>query len=77
MAFVVLNGIQYLSLYAGRAGGRDLGARPPRPAAGIACGSWSTHAGGRRGLPALCGWRLATVFLVLLDDRRERVTVLG
>jgi hypothetical protein len=74
MAFVVLNGIQYVSLYAipftamiwvralrvERAGRSRLVLPHTLAALGV--------------FLLVCGWRLSTVFLVLLDDKRERVT---
>jgi hypothetical protein len=73
-AFAILNGLQYLTLYAAvltaavwlRAvrvqptGTRGRVIRPTVAAVGT--------------FLALSGWRLATVFLVLREDRRERVT---
>ncbi len=74
MAFVVMNGLQYVSLYAAPitamiwlralrlqpAGRRFALIRHTVAAFGV--------------FFLLCGWRLITVFLVLLEDRRERVT---
>jgi hypothetical protein len=73
-AFAILNGLQYLTLYAAvltaaiwlravrvqPSGTRGRAIRPTLAAAGT--------------FLALSGWRLATVFLVLREDRRERVT---
>jgi hypothetical protein len=73
-SFVVMNGIQYMSLYAA-----------PFTAL-IGLRAWRMQPRDRRGemvihiLAAagvfflICGWRLTTVLLVLLDDKRERVT---
>jgi hypothetical protein len=74
MAFVVMNGIQYLSLY-----GAVLtvlvwirALRVQRP------DEWSrllVHTLAALGaFLVLCGWRLATVLLVMRDDLRERIT---
>jgi hypothetical protein len=74
LAFAVLNGIQYLTLYGGvlttlawvravRVG--------PRPIRKRVLGHTVAAIGV---FLTLCGWRLATALLVLLDDRRERVT---
>ncbi|HKI21155.1 MAG TPA: hypothetical protein VKA15_24900, partial [Isosphaeraceae bacterium] len=74
-AFAALNGMQYLSLYAAvltvlvwmrtlRVGPRAIRKRV------------LVHTVAALGLfLALCGWRLATTLLVLLDDQRERVTL--
>jgi hypothetical protein len=73
-AFVVMNGIQYISLYAAPV------------TAGIGLRAFRVQPAGRRAalllhaLAAvgtsllLCGWRLSTVLLVLLEDRREQIT---
>lgn len=74
LAFTVLNGIQYVNLYAGIL------------MALILLRSWRLASWDRRwrlvrhGVIALgtslalCGWRLATVLLVLRDDQRERIS---
>jgi hypothetical protein len=74
MAFVVLNGIQYLSLYAVPLTAmiwiRALRIQPPESRRLV-----PLHTLAAIGVfLLLCGWRLSTVFLVLLDDRREHVT---
>jgi hypothetical protein len=73
-AFVVMNGIQYVSLYA-----------VPLTAL-IWARAVLVQAAGRRlrllihtlaalgAFFCLCGWRLSTMLLVILDDKRERVT---
>jgi hypothetical protein len=75
MAFTLLNGLQYVSLYAivlmMAIGVRALRVRPPgmrivllrNVAAGVGC------------FLVIAGWRLATAFLVLRDDRREAMTI--
>ncbi len=74
MGFMVMNGIQYITLYA-------------LPfAAMIWFRSLRMQRTAQRGRPLIhtlaalgvclliCGWRLVTILLVLLDDKRERVT---
>lgn len=73
-AFAVLNGIQYINLYAGLLAGA------------FALRAWRLQPPGQRRrflahvLAAagvfllLCGWRLATVLPVLRDDQRERIS---
>ena len=73
-AFVVLNGIQYLSLYAAILAGlawlRALRVQPHGRRVGlllhiaIAVGTFFL----------LCGWRFVTVVLVILEDRRDRAS---
>jgi hypothetical protein len=74
MAFVVMNGIQYLSLYAGPLTAliwiRTFRVQPPQRRVALLL-----HTLAAVGVFfLLCGWRLSTIFLVLLDDKRERVT---
>lgn len=73
-AFVVLNGIQYMSLYAAPLTAAIwLRAVRVQPAER----RWAlfVHTIAAAGVFFLmCGWRLWTVLLVLLEDRRERVT---
>jgi hypothetical protein len=77
LAFTVINGVQYVNLYAGLLMGAILlrSLRLATPA-------------GRRGLLrdgavalgsalALCGWRLFAVLLVLRDDQREAISSWG
>ena len=55
--------------------GLDLGPRTPGPAAEGGAGPCSLHTLAAVGVFLLiCGWRLSTVLLVMLDDKRERVT---
>jgi hypothetical protein len=75
MAFSVLNGLQYISLYA------------VILAAAVWLRAWRVQPSGRRReffrnsiaaagvFVAIAGWRLATVYPVLRDDRRETVTL--
>ncbi len=75
LAFAVLNGIHYLSLYGGllmvAIGIRALRVLPPRERARAVI-----HTMAAIGVfLALSGWRLATVYPVLLDDRREPMTL--
>jgi hypothetical protein len=75
MAFTLLNGLQYISLYAlvlaAAVGLRAVRSGPPacrrvllrNAAAAAGC------------FFLLAGWRLATVYLVLRDDRREAMTL--
>ncbi len=74
MAFAVLNGIQYMTLYAGPIFAaiwtRAWRVQPPER-------RWKLveHTVAAVGIfLLLCAWRLCTVFPVLLDDRRERAT---
>ncbi len=74
MAFVVMNGIQYLSLYAAPMTAmiwlRALRVQPQERR-----GALLIHTLAALGVCLLiCGWRLSTVAFVLLDDKRERVT---
>ncbi|WP_165245326.1 hypothetical protein [Paludisphaera soli] len=74
MAFVMLNGIQYMSLYAipltAAIGLRSLRLQPPGRRVALL-----RHAAAAVGTCLmLCGWRLVPVLLILLDDKRERVT---
>jgi len=73
-AFVVMNGIQYMSVYAApltaAIGLRALRVQPAGRRAALVLNA--VAAAGMFLL--LCGWRLSTVLLVLLEDRRERVT---
>ncbi len=74
LAFVVMNGIQYLSLYAGALTAliwwRALRVEPPERRVPLLL-----HTMAAIGVFfALSGWRLSTVLLVLADDKRERVT---
>ncbi len=74
MAFVVLNGIQYMSLYAAPLTAaiwvRAFRVQPPGQRAALMLHTLA--AGGVFLL--LCGWRLCTVLWLLLEDQRERVT---
>lgn len=73
-AFAVLNGIQYLTLYAVVLAGA-IGLRAvmvPLPGRRVTVFRSTLAAAGV--FLVLCGWRLATVIPVLLEDRRERVT---
>jgi hypothetical protein len=75
LAFTMLNGLQYISLYAlalaAAIGVRSVRVQPPgsrgvllrNAAAGLGC------------FLLLAGWRLTTVYLVLRDDRREAMTL--
>jgi hypothetical protein len=74
MGFVVMTGLQYLSLYAvpitAMTWIRALRVQPPQRRVALVL-----HTMAAVGVFLLvCGWRLSTVFLVLLDDKRERVT---
>ena len=74
LAFGVMNGIQYSNLYAGPLTAmiwvRAFRVQPPGRRSALLL-----HTMAALGLfLLLCGWRLSTVLLVLLDDRRERVT---
>jgi hypothetical protein len=74
MAFAVMNGIQYMTLYAvpilAAIWTRALRVQPRAQ-----CRELLDHTVAALGIfLLLCGWRLSTVFLVLLDDKRERVT---
>ncbi len=74
MAFAVLNGIQYLTLYAVvLTAAIWVRAARVQPAGQRLRLLWHTVAACGVFL-TLCGWRLMTVLLVLLEDRRERVT---
>ena len=74
MAFVVMNGIQYMTLYAGpilaAIWTRAFRVQPRGPRREL-----HAHTVAALGVCLLlCGWRLSTVLLVLLDDKRERAT---
>ena len=74
MAFVVMNGIQYLSLYGAVLAAlvwiRALRVQRPDERSRLL-----VHTLAALGVfLVLCGWRLATVLLVMGDDLRERVT---
>jgi hypothetical protein len=74
MAFVVMNGIQYISLYGGVVTAliwmRALRVQPSTERVKLL-----VHTLAALGVFLIvCGWRLATMLLVLQDDRRERVT---
>jgi hypothetical protein len=74
MAFAVMNGIQYMSVYSAPFTAmiwiRAFRLQPPHRRVAMVL-----HTGAALGVFLLiCGWRLSTVLLVLLDDRRERVT---
>jgi hypothetical protein len=74
LAFVGLNGIQYLSLYATLLASL-IWLRAFRVQAPMGRVRVLVNTLGSLGVfLALCGWRLATVLPVLLDDKRERVT---
>jgi hypothetical protein len=74
MAFGVLNGIQYLTLYAVPLIAM-IWLRSLRVAQPVGYSRVLSNTLGAVGVFfLLCGWRLSTVFLVLLDDKRERVT---
>jgi hypothetical protein len=75
MAFTLMNGLQYLSLYAvllvAAVWLRALRVQPRGQR-----GELLRHTMGAVGLfLVISGWRLATVYLVLLDDRREAMTL--
>jgi hypothetical protein len=74
LSFVLMNGLQYMSLYAipltGMIWARALRIQPRarRPLVLL-------HTLAATGVfLVICGWRLCTVLLVLLEDKRERVT---
>jgi hypothetical protein len=73
-AFMVLNGIQYVSIYSSILTAliwvRSIRVQPPGRR--LALLRYTLAAAGVFFL--LCGWRLVPMFLVLLDDQRERVT---
>ncbi|MDR3620623.1 MAG: hypothetical protein P4L85_14825 [Paludisphaera borealis] len=74
MAFVVLNGIQYMSLYAAPLTAaiwlRAFRVQPSERRKALLL-----HTAAAVGVFLLmCGWRLSTILLILLDDKRERVT---
>jgi hypothetical protein len=74
LAFVVINGIQYLSVYAGALMSM-ICARAFRVQPAERRTSLLLHAMAAIGVFfLLSGWRLITVLLVLSDDKRERVT---
>jgi hypothetical protein len=74
LAFSVLNGIQYLTFFGGMFAAlvwlRVLRLQPPGGRARL----WGHTLASLGAFLALCGWRLAPVLFVLLDDKRERVT---
>jgi hypothetical protein len=73
-AFAVMNGLQYLTLYAAvLTGAIWLRAIRVQPAGTRGAFMWQTLIAAGMFL-ALAGWRLATMLPVLLEDRRERVT---
>jgi hypothetical protein len=73
-AFAVMNGLQYLTLYAVvLTAAIGLRAVRVQPAGARVALMWHTLAAAGTFL-ALSGWRLATMLPVLLQDRRERVT---
>jgi hypothetical protein len=74
MAFVVMNGIQYMSVYAvpllALIWVRAVRVQPRVHLLRLLC-----HSLASLGVFLLiCGWRLVSVLLVLMDDKRERVT---
>jgi hypothetical protein len=74
LAFVVMNGIQYMSVYAAPLTVaiwiRALRLQPPQRRVALLL-----HTLAAVGVFfLLCGWRLSTVLVVLLEDKRERVT---
>jgi hypothetical protein len=74
LAFAVLNGIQYLTFYAGTLMAM-ICARAFRVMPSERRVPSLVHAMAAIGIFfLLSGWRLSTVFLVLTDDKRERVT---
>jgi hypothetical protein len=74
VAFVVLNGIQYLTLYAVPLTAM-IWLRALRVAQPVGYRRVLSNTLGAVGVFfLLCGWRLSTAFLVLLEDKRERVT---
>jgi len=74
LAFVVMNGIQYLSLYGGLLAAliwmRAVRVQPPGRRVRLLAHTLAAAGA----FFALCGWRLTTVLLVMMDDRRERIT---
>jgi len=74
MAFTVMNGIQYLSFYGGLLAAliwmRALRVQPSRNRVRLLVDTLAAVGF----FLLLCGWRLVTVFLVLLDDEREQIT---
>jgi hypothetical protein len=74
MAFVVMNGIQYMSVYAVPLLAL-IWVRAVRVQPGVHLLRLLCHTVASLGVFSLiCGWRLVPVLLVLMDDRRERVT---
>ena len=75
LAFTLLNGLQYISLYASswrrRSGCAPLRVQP-RGQRGRLLRNTMAAVGV---FLVISGWRLATVYLVLLDDRREAMTL--
>ncbi len=74
LAFVAMNGIQYLSLYGGLLATliwiRAVRVQPPGRRVRLLAHTLAAAGA----FFALCGWRLTTVLLVLMDDRREPIT---
>lgn len=74
LAFVVMNGIQYLSLYSGLLaaliGLRALRVQPSGHRIRLLTNTLAAVGM----FLALSGWRLATVLLVMLDDKRDRAS---
>jgi hypothetical protein len=74
LAFAVLNGIQYVTLYAcpilATIWTRALRVQPPGRRRELLVNTVAALGS----FWLLCGWRLSTLLLVLLDDKRERVT---
>ncbi len=74
MGFVVMNGIQYITLYAAPLTAM-IWARSFRLQPRERRGAILIHTLAALGVCLLiCGWRLVTILLVILDDKRERVT---
>jgi hypothetical protein len=74
LAFVVMNGVQYLSVYAGALTAM-IWMRAVLIQSADRRFSLLLHTMAAIGVAfLLCGWRLSTVLLVLADDKRERVT---
>jgi len=74
MAFVILNGIQYLSFYGGLLAAL-IWARAVHVQAGVARTRLLVHSVAAVGVfLGVCGWRLIPVLSVLADDKREQIT---
>ena len=74
MAFVILNGIQYLSFYGGLLAGL-IWARAVRVQPGASRARLLVHTLAAVGVfLGVCGWRLIPILLVLADDKREQIT---